>query len=74
MSCEYCKGEVSCLPIESIIKYVKQKEDYILVGLKHSSDKDDFQPSMRFESCVDDKVCRTTLEINYCPMCGRKLK
>lgn len=74
MGCKYCKGEVSYLPIESTVKYIEEADNYILIGLSHSSSKSDFQPSMRFESCVDGKVCRTRLEVNYCPMCGKDLK
>lgn len=71
--CKHCKGEIGNLSIESTVKYIECENGYIFVGLEHSSNKSEFQPSIRFESCVDGKVCRTKIEINYCPMCGRRL-
>lgn len=73
MDCKYCSGEVSNLPIESTLRYVEGGGDYIFIGLKHGSYKLNFKPSIRFESEASGKVCRTKLEVNYCPMCGRKL-
>lgn len=73
MDCKYCSGKISYLPLASRLKFIKQGENFILIELIHSSNELGFKPNMMFESEASGKVCRTKLEVNYCPMCGRKL-
>ena len=48
-------------------------ESYLYIDLNTLQNNKDRKAKLRVESCVDNKVNRGTIDINYCPMCGRKL-
>lgn len=71
--CKHCEGKVACIPIGSKLKLIKQDNDYGLIELIHSCNKKDFKPFLRVEITIGNKISRLKLEVQYCPMCGKKL-
>ncbi len=48
-------------------------ENYICMDLEILQNPKERKAKIIVESCINDLVNRGMLEINYCPMCGRKL-
>jgi hypothetical protein len=73
--CKYCSGKVSFLPIATKLYYKENKNNgfYGLIELIHSSNAEDFQPKIRVDIGME-KISRLALPVNYCPICGKKLK
>lgn len=69
--------ECTCVVEPSIISYTKRLAtlsdgyNYIIMDMKHGCKTK--QPYLEAQCAMGEKVSRIRYEINYCPICGRKL-
>ena len=74
--CKYCEAykESSIFWNTHNLYHNRKKDNYLSVNLDTLQYKEKRKANLIIESCLEDKVSRGAIPINYCPMCGRKLE
>jgi len=69
--CNYCKAETRILGAFSTLAKLSEDKNYIRIEMNYA--KKGENPYLLTQCASDNKVSRTTVDIMFCPMCGRKL-
>ena len=73
--CKYCevfKEKSIIWNTHNLYKNI-QNEDYLKIDLDILQNGNEKKAVLIAESCLNDKVSRGTIDIKFCPLCGRKL-
>jgi hypothetical protein len=71
MSCKYCdKGDSSVVWDKRMLDILRKNDDYIYIAQEYRKN----EARIIVECATKDKISRTKADINYCCMCGRKLR